>query len=197
MGIAAGQVQRLTGNLIRYHLAIIGRQGRDVKVKALSIKPLWATLILQEVKRVEWRSWSTDYRGPLLICASSGPWYAGSICKHALCIVDLVDVVPFEEGYLYYSLMDEVPEEPGYAWLLGDLYFIKPFEVKGKLIIYDVDDDLIEEMEGGSYVEFAEKYYKPLMRWEDREIKREEIEADWAKWMELLRKCDVEQGRLD
>lgn len=76
--------------------------------------------------------------------------------------------------------MDEVPEEPGYAWLLGEPCFIKPFEVKGKLKLYDVDDDLIEDMGDGSYVEFAEKYYKPLMRWEDREVRRDEVGAAWT-----------------
>ena len=182
--LGAERVGRGCGLVISAIKISIAKEGTQ-KMKALSIKPLWATLILQEVKRIEWRSWSTDYRGPLLICASSGPWYAGSICKHALCIVDLVD-----------SLMDEVPEEPGYAWLLGEPCFIKPFEVKGKLKLYDVDDDLIEDMDpNGSFVEFAEKYYKPLMRWEDREVKRDEVEAAWADWMELLKKCDEEQGR--
>lgn len=161
-------------------------------MKALSVKPLWATAILQEVKRIEWRSWSTDYRGPLLICASSGPWYAGTICKHALCIVELLDVIPFEEKCLDLALMDEVPDNPGYAWLLSEPTFIKPFEVKGKLKLYDVDDSLIEAMDGESFAEFAEKYYKPLMRWEDREVKREEIEADWASWMEYLKQFDNE-----
>lgn len=162
-------------------------------MKALSVKPLWASLILMEAKNVEQRTWSTDYRGPLLICASSGPWYAGTICKHALCVVDLVDVVPFEKKYLDNACMDEMPEKPGYAWLLNGPYFVVPFEVKGKLHLYDVDDDLIKYMSDvdcTSFVEFAERYYKPLMRWEDREMKREYIEEDWANWMKYLGECD-------
>lgn len=40
-------------------------------MKVLSIKQPWASLIVLGVKRFEIRSWSTDYRGPLLIHASS------------------------------------------------------------------------------------------------------------------------------
>ena len=161
-------------------------------MKALSVKPLWATAILQEVKRIEWRSWSTDYRGPLLICASSGPWYAGSICKHALCVVDLVDVVPFEEEHLYWAIVDEMPEKPGYAWLLGEPAFIVPFEVKGKLHLFDVDDSLVEyKGDDTTFVQFAEEHYKPLVRWGDREVPKEDVEADWASWMEFLAPFDA------
>ena len=162
-------------------------------MKALSVKPLWATAILQEVKRIEWRSWSTDYRGPLLICASSAPWYAGSICKHALCVVDLVDVVPFEEEHLYWACMDEMPDKPGYAWLLSEPSFIVPFEVKGKLHLFDVDDSLVKyKDDDATFVQFAEEHYKPLVRWGDREVPKEDVEADWAGWMEFLAKFDAE-----
>lgn len=39
-------------------------------MKALSLYEPWATLIALGEKRYETRSWSTIYRGPLLICAS-------------------------------------------------------------------------------------------------------------------------------
>lgn len=38
-------------------------------MKALSITQPWATLIAQGHKRIETRSWSTNYRGPLVIHA--------------------------------------------------------------------------------------------------------------------------------
>lgn len=41
-----------------------------VQVKAISVWEPWASLIAMELKRFETRSWSTNYRGPLLICAS-------------------------------------------------------------------------------------------------------------------------------
>lgn len=39
-------------------------------VKALSLWEPWASLMRYGAKRIETRSWPTDYRGPLLICAS-------------------------------------------------------------------------------------------------------------------------------
>lgn len=41
-------------------------------MKALSIRQPWAGLIALGIKTIELRSWSTSYRGPLLICASGG-----------------------------------------------------------------------------------------------------------------------------
>jgi hypothetical protein len=40
---------------------------------ALSIRQPWAGLLVQGLKTIEIRRWSTDFRGPLLIHASSTP----------------------------------------------------------------------------------------------------------------------------
>lgn len=39
-------------------------------VKAISLKEPWATVMAAGLKTIETRSWSTKYRGPLLICAA-------------------------------------------------------------------------------------------------------------------------------
>ncbi len=49
-------------------------------MKALSLLQPWATLVVIGVKQIETRSWSTAYRGPLLIHASKGK--AGKIFAH-------------------------------------------------------------------------------------------------------------------
>ena len=41
-------------------------------MKALSITQPWASLVDIKAKRLETRSWRTDYRGPLVICAAKG-----------------------------------------------------------------------------------------------------------------------------
>ena len=41
-------------------------------MKVLTIRQPWATLIMQEDKRFEFRSWQTKYRGELLIHAGKG-----------------------------------------------------------------------------------------------------------------------------
>ena len=50
-------------------------------MKALSLMQPWATLIAQGAKRIETRSWSTSYRGPLAIHASKGlpGWVADAV----------------------------------------------------------------------------------------------------------------------
>lgn len=86
-------------------------------VKAISILPEYASDIFDGFKTVEWRSWKTNYRGDLLICASSRK-LKGCISGYALCMVELVDVVPFTQKHLNGALMDSVPDPAGYAWLL-------------------------------------------------------------------------------
>ena len=41
-------------------------------VMAISLWQPWASLIMARAKRFETRSWSTEYRGPLVICAAKG-----------------------------------------------------------------------------------------------------------------------------
>ena len=52
-------------------------------MKALSLLQPYASLIALGYKRYETRSWSTTYRGPLLIHASAGkPKWAREVCKY-------------------------------------------------------------------------------------------------------------------
>ena len=134
-------------------------------VKALSLLPEWAAAICDGLKTVEWRTWKTDYRGELLICASSRK-LKGLISGHALCMVNLVDVVPFTKKHLNGALMDFMPEPAGYAWIIDNVRLIKPFPYKGKLHLYDVDASLVEVLSPVNTKEADEeykKYYKPLL----------------------------------
>ncbi len=146
-----------------------------VKMKALSLQPEWATDVMLGAKTVECRSWKTDYRGPLLICASSQPEKVLAISRHALCVVELDDIVPFAPEHVEPAMMSGYTE--GYAWLISNVRWIKPFPVKGKLHIYDVDHRItyIERN-----VENFRKYYEPLMKWKDRYHTEEETREIWA-----------------
>lgn len=148
------------------------------------------------MKKIECRSWKTDYRGDLLICASSSLWWAGTICKNALCIVTLAGIVSFTEEHLQLACMDEMPEGDHYAWILEDLWFVEPFEVKGKLHLYDVDDSLIT-LQGPdeSCQAFAERCYKSLVKWEDKYATRAEIEDPWEGWMGFLAQVDEQAAQ--
>lgn len=48
----------------------LGDKKRGHSVKAISLWEPWATLVAIGQKQFETRSWSTEYRGPLLICAA-------------------------------------------------------------------------------------------------------------------------------
>jgi activating signal cointegrator 1 len=56
-------------------------------MKALTLTQPWATLVAIGAKRIETRSWSTSYRGPLAIHAAKGAskigWpHINHICRH-------------------------------------------------------------------------------------------------------------------
>jgi hypothetical protein len=56
-------------------------------VRALTLTQPWATAVATGIKRVETRSWRSNYRGPLLICSGSGLGPAGGArgLEHKVC----------------------------------------------------------------------------------------------------------------
>ena len=111
-------------------------------MKALSINPVYACSIWVGLKTVEVRTWKTDYRGELLIC-STAKMIKDTIPGHALCVVDLVDVVPFTKDHLQAACMDKRNFKPGlYAWLLDNVRIIRPIPLKGKLSLWEYDGEI-------------------------------------------------------
>ncbi len=117
------------------------------KMKAISVKQPWASLIAIGLKSIETRTWATDYRGEILIVASKQPDNAAmkhfSFLKEslsfgaALCMAELVDCQPMISA-------DEKPArcplyDGAYAWVLNNIRGVTPFEVKGRLGIYEVE----------------------------------------------------------
>ena len=125
-------------------------------------------------KSIECRSWNTKYRGDLLICSTQKK-YHGTIPGHALGVVTLEDIVPFEKKHLKDALM--LPAEyhsDRYAWKLTYNRLIVPVPVKGKLSLWEYDGDIEyipedewilpegapEDAARGAWIE---KYWKPIM----------------------------------
>lgn len=139
-------------------------------MRSLSVRNPYATMIMSEQKPYEFRTWSTDYRGDLLICSSANPKMLNMISGHALCVVRLNDIFEVTaKNYRDFGL-DERPDGKLYAWQLTDVRLVKPFAVKGKLNFFETDDSLIEYVEGdGEELSEAEceaiynKYYAPLI----------------------------------
>ena len=114
-------------------------------MKALSVHPYYALAIAEGCKPIECRTWSTDYRGDILIC-STAKKSKGSIPAHALCIVELYDIVPFEKKHLKDALMKPAEFQTGcFAWKIRNNRIITPIPVKGALSLWEFkDEDKIE-----------------------------------------------------
>ncbi|HDR1906682.1 TPA: ASCH domain-containing protein [Pasteurella multocida] len=139
-------------------------------MRALSIKQPWAYLIASEQKTIEVRSWSTDYRGPLLICASSAEQNAWVLNKQEkaytllpsgvmMCVCDLVDVrLMTEEDREMAWASDDDKIEGLYAWVLSNPKTVMFNKVIGKLRLFDVDDELIVPMSDESkWLDYAKE----------------------------------------
>jgi len=138
-------------------------------IKALSMWQPWASLVGLEAKRYETRSWSTNYRGPLLICSAKkkdlsslrllrepsfqiglGGMLPDLIRPRdlpygeAIAIVDLVAVVPTVElssNQLSIYEREYGDFSPGrFAWKLENVRTLaRGWEIKGDRYLFDVE----------------------------------------------------------
>ena len=129
-------------------------------MKVLSIREPFATLIANNIKHIETRSWKTNYRGELFIHASGKSLsedfsnnesvfglvnnmqmnYGNIICK-----CKLVYCVYMDDEFITEIMKDPIEYEFGdykvgrYAWVLEDVELIYPISVKGRLGIWNYD----------------------------------------------------------
>jgi len=106
-------------------------------MKAVSIKEPWASLILSGKKTIETRTWSTKYRGDLLLCASKKP--VSSISGCAFAIAQLIGCDPMTKLDEHLACCEIY--DGAWSWFLLDVRPIKPFPVKGMLGLFEVDID--------------------------------------------------------
>ena len=129
-------------------------------MKVISIKEPFATLIRNGEKKIETRSWKTNYRGELFIHAS-GKSLAKEFLKNdyvtqlidgvnmnygnIICKGNLVDCIYMDEEFIK-SIKDDVKEfnlglyEIGrYAWIFEDVTPIYPIPAKGQLNIWNYE----------------------------------------------------------
>ena len=104
-------------------------------MKAISVKQPWANLIASGEKTVETRTWTTAYRGELLIVSSKTPRIEPA--GQALAIAELVDCRPMTKADEASALCDVYPKAQ--AWVLRRIRRIPPFPVKGQLGIDEVN----------------------------------------------------------
>ena len=129
----------------------------DNKVKVLTIKEPWATLIINGYKKYEFRSWKTNYRGKLLIHAGKGvdkeilcnfkDYNLEYSCGEIIGEAEIVDCILVDEKFnkelrninsLIYSKNNYVDK---YAWKLENIKkFDKKISIKGKLGLWNYEE---------------------------------------------------------
>ena len=127
-------------------------------MKVITLREPWASLIGEQIKKIETRSWFTNYRGELYIHAGlskipandarmnrlakelHGSFHYGTIfakCNLSDCI--LIDETFAESvkksDYMCYDCGDYTPGR--YAWILTDIELIDPIVATGKLGLWN------------------------------------------------------------
>lgn len=106
--------------------------------KCLSVRQPWASMILSGEKTIEVRTWSTKYRGPLVICASKSPKISDAPTGCAVCIVDLIDVRPITHSDAASACCGVDPSRE-FAWILSSPRLIPSLPpVSGRLGIFEM-----------------------------------------------------------
>jgi hypothetical protein len=116
-------------------------------MKALSIKQPWASLIAGGFKTIELRSWQTGYRGRILIVSSRKP--AFGLAGYALATATIEACVPMTREHEQASFCKY--DRDAFAWVLGDIRRIAPFEVKGQQGLFEVEyeEPLVDKTDPG------------------------------------------------
>ncbi len=138
-------------------------------MKVLSIKEPFATLIKERIKGIETRSWKTNYRGEIYIHASKPPIEKKvferkelkDLCHNLefsqgniICKANLVDCIYMTEEFINNLKKTNKTEyicgyyEVGrYAWVLKDIKPIKKIPAKGKLGIWNYEENNVHPNE--------------------------------------------------
>lgn len=81
-------------------------------MKALALHPFFAAMVAAGEKRVEYRSWNTNYRGYLLICATLKKEEPCFPRGHALAVVAISRTRQTKDGNWSWYLKDVTPIIP-------------------------------------------------------------------------------------
>lgn len=139
-------------------------------MKALTVRQPFPALIMAGLKTLESRTWDTKFRGELLICAGKTAhslfreydvpaqrlvldnYYAPKYYDvpkefmlrdgQACCVVDVTDVRLMTREDETLACCDWYPD--AYVFVLENIRLVEPFEVRGRLNFFEVDDKLIK-----------------------------------------------------
>ncbi len=106
-------------------------------MKVLSIREPWASMILNGEKTIETRTWNTHHRGLILLCACKKP--VSEISGKAFAIAKIVDCKEMVKADELNACCEVYHRAK--SWFLEDVKPIPPFDVKGQLMLFEVDYD--------------------------------------------------------
>lgn len=104
-------------------------------MKALAIKEPYSSMIWNGQKTIETRTWQTSHRGELLLCCCKKPesWLSGK----AFAIANLDKITRMDFTHVERACCEIYPN--AFAWILKDIKRIMPFEVSGRLRLFEVE----------------------------------------------------------
>ena len=108
-----------------------------MKMKAISIKQPWASLVASGEKTIETRRWPTKYRGDLVIVSSLLPKIDNLPLGQAIAIAEIYDCRPMCKDDEKNACCEIYPN--AFSWHLRNIRYFAPFKIKGHLSLYDVD----------------------------------------------------------
>lgn len=124
-------------------------------MKVLTLKQPWATLVAEGIKKYEFRSWKTNYRGKILIHAGTGidkkelekfkDLNLEFPSKRILAEVDLEDCLELNDELNKKIIAEQniaygSKYRTGYAWKLTNVKKINiGREIKGQLGLWNID----------------------------------------------------------
>ncbi len=128
-----------------------------IKLKVLTLRQPWATLVAEGIKKYEFRSWKTKYRGKVLIHAGTGidkedmKKYKNMNLefpsRRIIAVVEIEDCLELDED-LNKKIISENniayghKIRNGYAWKLKNIKKINyDKEVNGQLGLWNIDLD--------------------------------------------------------
>ena len=105
-------------------------------MKALSIKGLYSILIWAGDKTIETRTWTTKYRGTILLCASKNP--KSILSGHAFATAELYKIETMTKDHERQAQCEVYPG--AFSWFLKNVKKVPELiPVKGQLGLFEVD----------------------------------------------------------
>lgn len=126
-------------------------------MKCITVCQPWAWALIYGPKRIEYRTWNTHYRGPLLIHAGrSRSWMCATLNDRTAvpfdqlvfgAIIGVCDLYACPHQSELPRLHPSLVRDPfSYCWLTRNPRpFAEPIPYTGRLGLYEVPDDIVSE----------------------------------------------------